>query len=508
MVALTAVACLLGPAVGASDGEVRVLTLESAVFLALEENLELRIEQDNPGIAAETVEQAQAAFTPRFDISTDWFDGERFTNSILETAPELADGKILETGWRSETSVVGEVRFGLDYAFSLTTNDLETNNPIRLYDQSYTPRATLSLTQPLLRDAGVAVNTVRIRQAEALESQARLDVESEMLRVILQVESSYWLARFAREHAEVVRGNLQLAERLAERLERMTAAGLATELDLSQARLAVEARRSELARAEADRWNAQTALRLVVDPSLPHTTMIDTVDELAPDAPPPANLDARLQRALATRPEIERQRLAVESVELEERRARDERRWRLDARGSLTYGGLAGEGLGPRVFVPPAPDLLARTDFWDAFEDGATSWAVGLQLEIPLGKRAALAGVDGAVLRLRQERTRLELAKARVRAETEIAFRDMSAESLRLRSAERGVELAQEQLAAEERNLAAGLATALQVLQAQDQLAVARDAELQARVDYAVAAARLDAAEAGSLERYNLRIEP
>ena len=193
---------------------------------------------------------------------------------------------------------------------------------------------------------------------------------------------------------------------------------------------------------------------------------------------------------------------------MEERLARSNSLWRLDAQAGASFNGLAGKEVGPLIVSPLPAGLDERDDYWEAFDDGNMSWAVGLSLEIPLGNRSALAELEPTRLRLRQEEIRLSLIKAQIGVELQVAFQDMTAEWMRLTAAHEAVEIARRQLDAEERSMGAGLTTVSRVLDAQDDLARAQDTETLALVSYASARARLVAAQGAGLETYRLELEP
>lgn len=352
------------------------------------------------------------------------------------------------------------------------------------------------------------INTVRIRQAEKGERAAALGVEARILAVIREVETRYWEVFYARRHVDTARTSLALAEDLVERLTRAREAGLATALDVLEARTAVEARRGDLARARTELASAQARLGLVIDPRAAVAVPRDVLTS-PPDHGPPVDLGGLLARALAARPELRQQELAVERVALEERVAMNNLQPRFDLVGGVGYNGLAGEGVNPSLRRGLPSRLQGRDTYTEAFNDfltpdGNVSWSVGMRLQIPLGRNEAQARLARVRLERRQEELRLAQLRAEIAVEVETAFHQVTAEAERLAAARRGVELAREQLAAQERDLAAGRTTVRRVLEAQEALARAEDAASRAWVDYAAARSRLDAAQAASFETYRL----
>ncbi|MBI1892832.1 MAG: TolC family protein [Candidatus Rokubacteria bacterium] len=491
---------ILGAAVtGASqERDSLALRVEDAVRLGLERNLDLTIERYEVPIAQEQTRRAASDFDPRVQLSATGGRQELPVNSALEQQAE--GGTIVEESVIPEVGLGGKFLTGTRYNLSLVTPVVETNNPNRRFDQYYRPVLTLGLAQPLLKEFGIEVNVVRIRQAERTERIASYGIEAKMLTVIRDVETSYWTLFFAEQHVRVAEGSLELARDLVERLRRMAAAGLATALDVRQGEVGVEVRRADQLRAEADLLNAQVQLRLLTDPG--RSGRIVAVDA-PPEERPPVDLAGKLARAVAQRPEILRQELTIENLVLQEMLDKNNTLPSLDVVGSLGYTGLAGRGTGPAI-TDPAAASRGQGSYFDAFNDGNFTWSLGLRLQVPLGNRDALGRLEQTRLRLGQERVRLSLLKSQISVEVETAFQDMTAAWGQVMAAAAGVAVAREQLDAQERQLAAGLTTVRRVLEAQDEVARAQDQRIQALVRYGTARSRLAAAAGSSFETYRL----
>lgn len=504
--AVVAVALFAGaaPASGQETEELR-LTVQDAIRLALERNLDLKIERYEPLVARERTRQSTADFDPVLQLSAVWNRTELPVFSALDQ--QASTGQIVEDGLRPDSSIFGKLITGTQYGVSLSTPYIQTTNPNRLYDDYYRPVLAFSLVQPLLKDFGPDVNLVRLRQAERGEVMAALGVEARMLAVMQEVEAGYWQLVFTQGHLRVAEGGLDLAFDLAARLRRLEAVGRATRLDVLQAEVAVAARRGDLERAIADQQNAQVLLQVRMNPNpAPRRRLVAT--SAPPEDGVPVDLDGKVARALARRPEVRRQELVIENLQLEEIAARNGLLPRLDVVGSLGWTGVSGTGVGPNIRGPLPPRLRGDT-FFDSFQgfftpNGNTSWSLGLRLQMPLGNHDALARLEQTRLRTDQERVRLTLLKNQVSADVQTAFQDMTATWVQLLAAEEQVALAREQLAAMERQFAAGLATVRTLLEVQDQLARAEDVRVRAAADYSIARARLAAASATSFDIYRL----
>jgi outer membrane protein TolC len=503
---------LLGtsPALGAGEGEAVSLTLREAVFLALERNLDLKIERFEPFIAHEEIRRAQGEFDPFVNLALSLRGQELPINSALEQQANQAT--ITDDSLTPEGTVGGKFVTGTRYNLGLVAPGVQTDNPNRLFDEYYRPVLGIELVQPLLKGFGPDVNKIRIRQAEKGERIARHAVEAKMMVVIQDVETRYWTLHKAQQHARIVGSSVDVALDLVQRLRRLYAVGLTTALDVRQAEVTVESRRSDLALAQAELRNAQALLALATDPrsGLSLTARLQAV-EAPKEEGIPVDLAGKLERAIAERPEIRRQVQIIEQLALQVKLDENNVLPNLDVVGSAGYTGLAGKGSGPRVTAPPASSQ--GSSYFDAFNnfftpDGNLTWSVGLRLQIPLGNREALGRLEQSKLRREQEEMRLSLLKSQIGIEVETAFQEMTAAWGQILAASEGVRLAQEQLAAQERQLEAGLSTVRRVLEAQEVVSFAEDRRIEMVERYARARSRLAAAGAYNFDLYQLMVQP
>jgi outer membrane protein TolC len=486
------------------------LRLDEAVKLALERNLDLKIERLNPQMATAQERAARGGFDPLLDAGVTYAHTERFLNSVLES--QAKSGIVIENIFTADfPSLSGRLPTGTQYSLTLTTPITNSNHPLRLYDEAYQSALTLGFIQPLLRDFGLEINMVRIDQAKISSEQAARGVEARMLEVIRQAETSYWTLYYAEQHVDVAQNSLTLGEDLVAQLTRMRDAGLVKETDVAQAQVVADHRRAALAKARADLQVARGQLRLVVDPRLEGAAQYSAADR-PPDANPPTELAGKRERALAARPEIKQQELLIANMALEERLAVNATQWRFDLLAGGGYNSLAGSGVNPTLRGSLPSKLEGRNDYSDIFDDyfttkGNTNYWAGARLRIPLGNNEALGRLQQVRLRRKQEELRLAQLKVQIVTDLEGAFEEMTASTFRLAAARREAMVAKDQLANRQRELGAGLATSHQVLEAQDVLARAQDAEALAWITYAVARSKLEAGYAQTFDTYRLVIE-
>ena len=187
---------------------VRRLSVEEAVTLALEQNLDLRVERINPLIQDAFVAEARSVYAPELSTTLTGDDWDRPAGNIFDGGDVVTNrfvqddvGVVQQVPWKG-----GQYSAGWTGRRSTTTNVFTSFNPL--------VESTLNLnyTQPLVRNFGIDV----FRQQIAI-SRANRDISDiELRRIVVLTErtvrNAYWQLVFARSFLEVQRQSLALAE--------------------------------------------------------------------------------------------------------------------------------------------------------------------------------------------------------------------------------------------------------------------------------------------------------
>src|SRR5690606_3785490 len=115
----------------------------------------------------------------------------------------------------------------------------------------------------LLQGFGRAVNMANVWKAEASLSVAQLDYKNNLLDTINQTEKAYWQVAFQNAQVELSKSSVTLAKNLVEETEQRVELGLATRLDLLQARANLASQQESLIDSQRALKDAEDALLLV-----------------------------------------------------------------------------------------------------------------------------------------------------------------------------------------------------------------------------------------------------
>ncbi len=369
-------------------------------------------------------------------------------------------------------------------------NRNETNNTFSTLNPAYNADLSLSVSQPLLKNAGFAVNKAAINRAELGVTRAGLDFRGQILQVVRNTEASYYNLVFAREQLKVRRMSLALAERLFEENKTRKNTGVATDLDVLQAEVGVaNARRSVLEAEKLVRDRQDDLLNLIGQ--FEFDSALGEV-RLPADRPAIPDFAASYQLARSNQPEYQSVEASLKQLELDLLTARSANR------PSLDLGGAVGHNARDRS----TGRALNRLPDGDGY-----SWQVDLSLSMPWGMRGDRARLRIAQNNLEREQSRLQQVEQNLLAQVRAAVRAVETNLESADISAKATELSVRQYELEKARFDAGLSTSRLVLEAQDALERARVSELQAKVNLRTAIADLQRLEGSSLARYNIRTE-
>ena len=135
------------------------LTVEQCRAIAIANNLSLKVSLINPTIARQDITAAEARFESLFAIDVSYSKTDSPTVD-LTSGVQTESGTILP-------SFKIPLRTGGTIDLSMPINRYDTDNTFNTaFNPSYTSDFNARISQPLLRDAGIYVNTYAIRVAK------------------------------------------------------------------------------------------------------------------------------------------------------------------------------------------------------------------------------------------------------------------------------------------------------------------------------------------------------
>ena len=490
------------------------LTVDDAIERALDRNLDIAVERLNPQLQDLSIAEANAAFLPNLSSSVDIGRSLSPSRSQLDGA-----GRLLERPVDTETGTAGigveqAVKwFGGRYSVNWDNGRSETNNVFFSYNPSFWSSVALSYTQPLLRGRRIDGPRRQLRVSQLNRDISDIDLRETVTNTVAEVRRAYWDLAYATASVDVQLQSLELAEQLVRDNRARVEAGTLAPIDIVQAQSEAAQRRQSLAQAQQNLRSAELVLKQLIvgdtDDEL-WEAEINTVDRPVLEHGP-IDVQAAVRTALDARTDISRTRRQQDINDVTLRNLRDDTLPSLDLVGSFRLQGQGGNQListylgGPSVLEIPggygdALDHLINVDYPD--------WTVQLQLSYPLGQSAQRAAHARARLQIQQTRAQLRQLELQIATEVTNAAVQVRSVQQRIDAARVARELAEEQLAAEESKFEIGTSTNFFVVQAQRDLATARDSELRATLDYQIAIIEFERVQQTSLSRAGIAIIP
>lgn len=499
--------CLCPPAPGAlaaGDGpEGKTLSLREALIQGIRHNLELsmvevRVPQSR---LAETIEEA------RFDPVLEAKGGVSSQKLPSASAFSVDNLERLDTSLAS-AGVKKTFQTGLESQVALKTSSVDSNSAlISGVNPYYRNYIELDLTQPVLRNAGIEVNTAQLRMAQIQGGQSEFALLEQTQQLAEKIELAYYDLAQARAVLSQRRRSLSLAQELMSANQRRFDAGLVPITEVQQAESAMASREEQVLAASQQAETISNRLKDILELNAsgggwPGPLVTDPLPEQ--QLPTPGAGEA-LERASRQRPDLLLQRLELENLDVRVAYLDNQRLPRLDLEGSLALNGFAGSNRGGNTTgtVTNSPYDGPYGAAWrDALDGEGYEGYVGVRLSYPLGNRAADSRWQQA--HWQKKRAIYQLKRLEGQMETEInnALVDMERSRERLAVARRLEGLAQTNLDQEMKRLAEGLSDSFRILDFQEKVVEAHVRAATALADLDRAQARLWRAQGDNLTRF------
>jgi outer membrane protein TolC len=516
-----------------------MMTLREAMLLALENNRDLEVERLNVQLTELDLRASQGFYDP--SLMTSFFYDRRnipIANPLLggANAGLLTDNVISSATLAQRIQSQG----GLLQA-SYSNDRATTQNVFNILNPQFTSTFNLSYLQPLLKNRGIDQGRRQIRLARKQLDLSDSQFRQRVIEIMAQVQRAYWDLVFARRDREIKRESVELARTQLEHNERLVEAGTLAPVDIISARVELERRNDEAAAAIDAIQRTENALKaLLLQPTSAEMWQSEMVPVELPEieASHSLPLDDAIRLALRNRPELEQFRLRGDLNRIEEDYFRDQSRPQIDL--VLNYGivGLAGRQrtetnfftesnnqLARRVNelsqlsgLPPLPSnggSFALPDFllgsagqslWNMLKNDFRVWRVGVNFNLPLRNRTALAQLGRAVAQGRQLDIQRERLVQGIEVEVRNALQAVETARRRVLAARNSRLNAELQYQSEERKFEAGQSTSFFVLDRQNALSASRGRELRALTDYTKAVGEMQRVLSTTLSSFNVEI--
>ncbi len=472
------------------------MSLKDAIHRGLRENLGLRVK----------VWELEAAKERRIASVAPWMPflraGFDYTNSIQEEFEGLGEGT-----WRRQSdrtplynlgvgaSLPTGTTLNLDWTQGVFQRDVSYDPPLPFFDEEIKvdtrfANLSFSINQSLLQGIDPRYHLYTLWQAEIAEESAEIERDKEMERVVSEVMKAYWDLVAALRNVEIARIDRRLAEAQRATTQARIAAGDDAPIEMFRIDEEVAARSSDVLEAERTAAEAQQVLALLLG-APPGAGALRPVSGVELNLPFRAR-DASIAIARDRNPDLRLQRRVVRAGDLDHSRARHELLpdLTLDASVNLRGNDADAAAAVDELFAGRFPDLR-----------------IGMSFIVPLPDVGAVHGMKAAQREQEAALLGMQVAERQVVAGVETALRSVASFDEQIKVAEVRATYAVKTAEAAEATYAAGRNTLQDVLEAQARLKDARRAVVAARVQALKARVDLEVLRGTLIEVLSIEIE-
>lgn len=437
------------------------LTLDEAVALALRYNRGIRSAYLQRVVQRFDLRVAERAFVPRGEIGVEVVQRRRDDDIRGETVIRPSASWLTPLG--------GTVSF-----------NWARSNPLKSGGNEY-DTADVSLNQPLLRGAGLAVNMAPIHIARLQEEINRLQLEATVAGTVSSVITSYRGLIQAQEQVRLADESLARTRVLLETNRALIQAGRMAESDIVQTESGVA--NQEVAVLQARQQVVSAQLALLQQLALASRTNVVAVEPMAATRIE-VDLDSAMETAFASRIDLLAQRKSLEQMRQSMIVARNQRLW------DVSLVASASRNDGPRFL-----DRLDETDT-----------TVGLRLSVPIGDLSRRQNWLAAETGMQTAELAFEELKQSVESQVLDAVQSVEASWRQVEAARRARALSARALDIGQEKLRFGRASNFEVLSLQADLRAADAQELSANIAYLNALTALDQQIGSTLETWRISL--
>lgn len=439
-----------------------------------------------------------------------------------QSTPEFDPLLTGASDWLATNSATGNVGFtqgfspGTQLSMTFDNTRLTSNSDRYTYNPILNSNLGFTITQPLLRGFGIALNRRFINIAKNNGKIADLVFQQQAIDTVAGIARLYTDLVSLNEDVKVKREALLLAQRLYDDNKDKVDQGTLAPIEVTRAQAQVAVNQQALILSEGLVQQQELIVKTAItrgglaNPAIRAARIVPTDAITVPDTESERPVEELIADAVRKRPDLTQAGIQVQNSQISLKGSLNALRPEFDVVGTVQNGGLSGvvnpvaAALTPGAAVYPGG---YGTALGQVFKNNFPTYSVGLQLTMPLRNRVAQADAVRDQLQLRQTQVRREQFEDQVRLEVADAYVAMQQAQAAYQAAVQSRILQEQSVDVEQSTFDVGLATNYLVIQYQTYLAQARSTEVAAKGAYAKAKVALDRATASTLDVNQVSIQ-
>jgi outer membrane protein len=519
-----------------------MLSLEDAISLALQNNLDIAIQRFTPSLdqaallRAETGINGRLLFDPTLTgqltlqhlstpVNNPFLAGvaASTTSGPNPVAPNL----IAHNGTANFTYTQG-FRTGTQLQVSFNNTRSSLNLGANLFNPYAQSSLTVQLTQPLLNGFGTLANTRYILEAKNTVKVGESQFAQQVITTVTQVANDYWELVYARESVKVQEAAVGVSQKLYEDNKKQLEIGTMAPLDVLTAESQLATDQQNLIVAHSTQLQDETTLLVAItkDPlagSLTASEIVPTTPIPTPDTIENIPLQDAVTEAWQKRPELQQAELNLKNAGIEVKYTKNELLPAVNLFGLFTATGVAGVsrtttstptgtylennlvflagsadangivpvGVSPFGFSATPVETSVKTlhqgglidDYSRLFSGNYPTYEAGINLTLPIRNRAAQADNAQATLAERQQQVQHRQTQNTIVLNVRNTFIALQQDRAQVAAAQKAQSLAAQTLDDEQKKYQLGSSTSYNVVLRSRDLTSAEGTLLRARIN-------------------------
>jgi outer membrane protein TolC len=537
------------------------LSLQDAVELALENNLDIAIQRYYPWVAdagilktkaggvgygtpgadftASTANIGLFSYDPQFNSGVSVDDRSTPVNNPFISGTGTTTPAALKSHSTQFTNQFSQYfETGTDFNVSWNNTRSSSTSTANFFNPAVQSTLTIGFSQSLLNGFGLAVNTRNLRIAKNNRQIADWAFALQAITTITNTITAYWELVYARANVQVEEQAVAVSEKLYNDNKKQLGVGTMAPLDVTRAESELATDHQNLIVAQTVKLQDEQILLNAIskDPLAPNLVNVEIITTDLPKQPElieAATFEDSIKEAFAKRPDLQEQALNLNNAGIDVQATR--KALLPTATLSAQYGsvGLAGNSISkgtpivvgssgvPIVDATGTPVIVnggeifepvLRTPVTGTTQQGFTTaqnqvfhsqfpeFLAQLTLSLPLRNRSAQADSARALLTQRQLETQLRQLKNAALLDVRNTYIALTQDRAQVEAASKARELQQQTFDAEQKKYRLGASTVYNVILTQRDLITAQGTELRALANLEEAKASYERALGRTLE--------
>jgi outer membrane protein len=273
-------------------------------------------------------------------------------------------------------------QWGTNLSVGFTNSRITTNNVFNIYSPQISPAFQFRLTQHLLQGFGFLPNTRLIRLTKNNREISDVAFRLQVITTVDQIENMYWDLVFAYENVRVQQESLAFAQKTLSDTQKQVQIGSLAPIEVVRAQSTVASDQQNLIQAQNNLQLQQLLMknalsRTLVDPVLADAEVIPISSIALPEQEPITPVQDLVNDALGHRPELSESRIDLNNRQINNKAIRNALLPTLDLFAYYGGSGLAG-AQNPLNLCANEPPQEAALGFCSPTPVPNTSYSAGL----------------------------------------------------------------------------------------------------------------------------------